>query len=165
MDPYRFLPFATKTVMKAWADREVAPDVPAWTPVVKPLDESRVALLSTAGIALRTDEPFDQQRERDDPWRSDSSWRIIPADATAEDVALYHLHIDCRPAEADLDVVLPLRRLRELADKGVVGSVADHHYSIMGYVLDATDLVDATAPEISAALAEDHVDLVLLVPV
>jgi hypothetical protein len=49
----------------------------------------------------------------------------------------YHLHIDPRFGEADLDVVLPMRRLSELAQTGVVGRAAGRHYSVMGYILDA----------------------------
>ncbi len=86
-------------------------------------------------------------------------------DATEADVRLCHLHIDTGPAEEDLDVALPTRRLRELADQGVVGEVNRRHFSIMGYILDATELTTVTAPELAAALVEDEVDLALLVPV
>ena len=165
MDPYRFLPFMSRKVMKAWAERERPPTRVAWTPLTKPLSQCRVALISTAGLAMRSDEPFDQQGERDNPWWGDPSWRALPADAAAADVAIYHLHIDPAPARADLDVVLPATRLRELVDEGVVGEVAPRHYSIMGYSLDTTELVDGTAPELARALTEDEVDLALLVPV
>lgn len=165
MDPYRYLPFMTRKVMTAWAERERPPTEVAWTPLTKPLSQCRVSLITTAGVALRTDEPFDQQGERDNPWWGDPSWRILPPDATATDVVICHLHIDSSPAEADLDVVLPTTRLRELVDEGVVGAVAPRHFSIMGYSLDATELVETTAPELARALAEDDVDLVLLIPV
>ena len=75
------------------------------------------------------------------------------------------MHIDASPAKQDLDVVFPLRRLRELVEAGIVGDVSPRHYSIMGYILDATELVNKTAPELASALTEDDVDLVLLIPV
>ncbi len=165
MDPYRYLPFLSRRVMRAWAEREQPPVPVAWTPLPKPLNRCRVALVSSAGISVRDDDPFDQQAERDDPWRGDPSWRTIPATATERDVVISHLHIDPRPAESDLDVVLPMRRLAELAADGVVGESSPRHFSIMGYTLDAGELTDVTAPQLAAALAEDEVDLALLVPV
>jgi D-proline reductase (dithiol) PrdB len=32
----------------------------------------------------------------------------------------------------DLNVIYPIDRLRELAEEGVIGSVADTHFSVMG---------------------------------
>jgi len=165
MDPYRYMSFLTRQVMRAWADREQSAEQVAWTPLEKPLAECRVALISSAGIALRTDKPFDQQGERENPWWGDPSWRALPAETTAADVHIYHMHIDPAPAEKDLDVILPLRRLRELADAGIVGDVSPRHFSIMGYILEATELVNKTAPELASELIRDEVDLALLVPV
>ncbi len=100
-----------------------------------------------------------------DPWRGDPSWRALPLEATEADVDIYHLHIDAEPARQDLDVVLPMRRLEDLARDGVIGTASPRHFSIMGYILDATELTQVTAPELARALIDDQVDLVLLVPV
>ena len=147
VDPYRYLPFVSRQIMHAWAEREQAPEEVAWTPLTKPLSACRVALITTAGIAPRDGVPFDQQGERDNPWWGDPSWRRLGGDVTEADVRVCHLHIDHAPIEADLDTALPLRRLSELAASGVIGEVAPYHYSIMGYVLDAGDLVTNSAPQ------------------
>ena len=110
-----------------------------FTPLAKPLSECRVALVSTAGVARNDDRPFDQEGERRNPWWGDPSYRAIPLGTTEKDVRLYHLHIDPRFGESDLDVVLPMRRLTELSRAGLVGSPALTHYSVMGYILDETD--------------------------
>lgn len=157
--------FASRKVMQAWAERERPPQRIAWTPLAKPLDRCRVALLTSAGIALRTDRPFDQQGERDNPWWGDPTWRELPAELSSADVTIGHLHIDPRPALEDIDVVLPVHRLAELVDGGVVGESNSRHFSIMGYQLDATELTVSSAPQLAAALVEDEVDLVVLVPV
>jgi D-proline reductase (dithiol) PrdB len=60
---------------------------------------------------------------------------VLPREVTADDVRVYHMHIDPRPAMEDLDCVLPLRRLDELVASGKVGASAPNHYSIMGYIL------------------------------
>ncbi len=146
MDPYRYLPFMSRKVMQAWAEHE-QPSGPRRVDTARPAAvECRVALVSSAGVA-RVGRPFDQQGERDDPWWGDPSWRVLPLDVTEADVTFSHLHVDHAPAEEDLDVVLPVRRLRELVDDGIVGEASPRHFSIMGYILDATELVDTTAPE------------------
>jgi D-proline reductase (dithiol) PrdB len=163
IDSYRFLDFATRQVMKAWAARH-EPGVIPFTPLSKPLRECTVALVSTAGIARNDDRPFDQERERQDPWWGDPSFRVIPLGTTESDVRLYHMHIDPRFGQADLDVVLPMRRLAELAGEHIVGRPAPRHYSPMGYILDPTVLVGETAPAIADLMRADAVDAVALVP-
>lgn len=163
IDSYRFLDFASRRIMKAWADREQAIDVP-FAPLSKPLGECTVALVSTAGVARRDDRPFDQEGERRNPWWGDPSFREVPLGTSEKDVAVHHMHVDPRFAEADLDVVLPMRRLAELADEGVVGRPAPTHYSTMGYVLDATELVGTTAPAIAARMRAEGIDAAALVP-
>ena len=173
IDSYRFLDFASRQVMKAWAAREEAARAEAargqggaipFTPLAKPLRECTVALLTTAGVARREDRPFDQEGERRNPWWGDPTFRTIPLGSTEADVRFYHLHVDPRFAEADLDVVLPMRRLAELVAAGVVGRPAPTHYSTMGYILDATELVAKTAPAIAASMRAEGVDAAALFP-
>lgn len=163
IDSYRFLDFATRQIMKAWAARPEPGAIP-FAPLPKPLRECTVALLTTAGVARNDDRPFDQDGERRDPWWGDPSYRTIPFGTTEADVRLYHMHIDTRFGAADLDVVLPMRRLAELATDGVVGRPASTHYSIMGYLLDATELLARTVPEIAARLRAEQVDVLALAP-
>ncbi|MBI5510870.1 MAG: hypothetical protein HY903_19085 [Deltaproteobacteria bacterium] len=165
IDPYRFLDFATREIIKAWVSREARHPQPIpWTPMAKPLSECTVALVSTAGVARRDDRPFDQERERRDPWWSDPTHRLIPHGATERDVRLYHLHIDTRFGARDLDVVLPMRRLGELATAGYVGRAADTHYSIVGYQLRTEVLERETAPAMLADMKKRGVDAVVLIP-
>lgn len=163
IDSYRFLDFATRQVIKAWAARQEHDGIP-FTPLAKPLGECTIALVSTAGIARNDDRPFDQDRERRDPWWGDPTFRVIPLGTTEKDVRLYHMHIDPRFGQADLDVVLPMRRLTELAHEGIVGQPAPTHYSMMGYILDPTVLVEETAPAMADRMRADEVDAVVLVP-
>ncbi|HSN67600.1 MAG TPA: glycine/sarcosine/betaine reductase selenoprotein B family protein [Thermoanaerobaculia bacterium] len=171
IDSYRYLDFASRQIMKAWAARERAAasaeggaePIP-FTPLPKPLRECTVALLTTAGVALRTDRPFDQEGERRNPWWGDPTFREIPLGTTEAEIKIYHLHINPRFGEADLDVVLPMRRLGELAAEGVVGRAAPTHYSTMGYILEARELVEKTAPAIAARMRAEGVDAAALFP-
>jgi D-proline reductase (dithiol) PrdB len=163
IDSYRFLDFASRQVMKAWAARQ-EPGVIPFTPLKKPLRECTVALVSTAGVARNDDRPFDQEGERRNPWWGDPSFRMIPLGTTEKDVRLYHMHIDPRFGEADLDVVLPMRRLIELGREGFAGGAAPTHYSLMGYILEPAELVEKTAPAIAGRMRAESVDAAALFP-
>ena len=110
------------------------------------------------------DEPFDQQGEWDNPWWGDPGYRRLPADAGVEDIRFYHLHVDVSSAKVDLNCLLPLERLGELAQSGEVGRAAPRHYSIMGYNPQPRLLLEETVPQIVADLRSDRVDALLLFP-
>ena len=163
IDSYRFLDAMTAKLVRSWIDREPRREVP-WTPLAKPLNESTVAMLSSAGLALASDRPFDQEGERRNPWWGDPSFRVIPRDASERDVRVYHLHINNRHTEQDLNCTLPLTRLRELEQAGEIGRSAPSHYSTMGYVLDPTELLESSTPEMIRRMQSEQVDVVLLAP-
>jgi len=166
VDPWRFTGgFLSKILSARIPDEPSHPEIP-WTEVGKPVAESKVALLSTAGLSMRDDAPFDMEMEREKPTQGDPSWRRLRADATSATIEANHLHIDTGYIERDLNVALPVDRLRELAAEGAIGAVADSHYSIMGYQgNDSSTLENQSAPEIAAAMRSEEVDLALLAPV
>ena len=115
---------------------------------------------------MKGDTPFDMELERKRPTRGDPSWRPLRADATSDQVEANHLHIDTGYILRDLNVALPLDRLRECAEAGEIGAISDTHYSIMGYQgNDTSTLEKESAPEIAAAMKSEEVDLALLAPV
>jgi D-proline reductase (dithiol) PrdB len=165
IDSYRFLDFATRQIIRAWVGRETRDGRPIpWTSLTKPLARCTVALVTTAGVSRLDDVPFDEEGERANPWWGDPTHRTIPQGATERDVALHHLHIDRRFGEQDLDVVLPMRRLAELAAAGTVGRPADRHYSIMGYQLRTEVLEHETAQAIARDMKAQEIDAAALVP-
>lgn len=163
VDSYRFLSFITKKLVKSWIDLETPRDIP-WTPLAKPLTECNVALVSSGGIALKTDRPFDQEGERENPWWGDPSFRVIPRQATEDDVEIYHQHVNATFAREDINCLLPLQRLEKLARLGEIGGAARNHYSFMGYILQPEQLLKESVPKIIQLLQADHVDAVVLVP-
>jgi hypothetical protein len=156
--------FANRQIVTAWAAREPEREIP-WQPLEKPLSEARVALVSTAGLALNGDTPFDQEGERRNPWWGDASFRVLPADTRTGDATSYHLHIDTSVPHEDLDSVMPLARLAELATLGFIGSSAPSHYSFMGYILKPRELLERSAPAMIERMQREGVDAALLVPV
>ena len=164
VDSFRFISGITKRMIQSWIKMEQPRGIP-WTPLARPLADCTVSLISSAGIALKTDKPFDQEGERRNPWWGDPSYRILPATATSQDVRLYHLHIDPSYTEQDLNCLFPLQRLQELAQAGEIGRPAVRHYSIMGYIVrPAEGLLAETVPALIRNLKEDYADVVVLVP-
>ena len=128
-----------------------------------PLNQRRVALISTAGLHRREDAPFLVQTDSAGDWPAD--YRVIPSGSQAEDLVMSHLstNFDRTGFQQDWNVVFPLDRLRELVQSSVVGSLADYHYSFMGAA--APERMEPSARRLAPLLKADNVDLVMLVPV
>jgi len=156
--------FANRQIVTAWAAREPEREIP-WTPLARPLGEARVALVSTAALALNDDEPFDQEGERRNPWWGDPSFRVLPRSTGTGGAKSWHMHVDTSVPDEDLDSVMPLTRLAELEAEGFVGSSAPSHYSFMGYILKPKELLETSTPAMIERLKQEEVDAVLLVPV
>ena len=165
VDSWRFMPPRLARLLKSRADSEPEAVSIPFVPLSVPLPQVRVAMLSTAGISVPPDPPFDMDGERANPMWGDPSWRRIPASATEADVEVNHLHIETSYIMRDLNVALPLRRLEELVAAGEVGSVAPTHYSVMGFQPDATVQVSDSAPAIAAAMHAEAVSGAVLAPV
>ena len=163
VDSYRFLDRLTSKLVQSWIELETPRQIP-WAPLSKPMAESTVALVSSAGLTLKADRPFDQEGERRNPWWGDPSYRILPRTVSGEDVGLYHLHIDPRLVERDLNTLFPLQRLLELEACGEVGAAASHHYSYMGYILQPRTLLEQSVPAMIRQMRHDGVNAVVLIP-
>lgn len=164
VNSYRFLDGLSSRMIKNWISLEKPRDIP-WTPLHKPLHQCTVALISSAGLALATDKPFDQEVERQNPWISDPSFRVIPRGTTAQDIRVHHLHINPEFIQQDINCALPLQRLVELEAGGEIGRAAPSHYSFIGYTCQPERLLDESVPAIIRKLREEAVDVVVLVPV
>jgi D-proline reductase (dithiol) PrdB len=96
------------------------------------LSQRRGALISTAGLHRREDRPFAVTSGNSRAIAGD--YRVIPSDIAANDLVMSHVstNFDRTGFQQDWNVVFPLDRLQELAQEGVIGSVAAFHYSFMG---------------------------------
>lgn len=122
-----------------------------------PLAERRVALVTTAGLHRLGDDAFTLV---------DLSYRVISADTDLSRLTMTHssVHFDRSGFREDVNTVFPLDRLRELADDEVIGSVAEHHYSLMGAGWPP-EMIEPTCDELARLLHADEVTAVVLVPV
>ena len=149
--------YATAFKTYPWPAFATAP----WTPVTKPLAESRIGVVTTGGLyRAGVDDAFD----RDAP-EGDWSFRSIPLDVPIQTLPIAHAHFAHEVAEADMNTIFPLDRLRELRAAGLIGGVTDVHFSIMGYCTRAADLAEGAAPAIAAGLQAAGADVALVIPV
>ena len=125
----------------------------------KKLRDSSVALVTTAGVHLKKDAPFDMKIKE-----GDVSFRIIPDWAEKKDLTISHNHYDHTDADKDINIVFPLEILKDFARKGLIGKVAPRHFGFMGSIYDTVKLVNGPAREVAELLKEDGVDIALLSP-
>jgi D-proline reductase (dithiol) PrdB len=132
-----------------------------WVPLRRPLPELRVALVTTAGLHVRGDRPFVSDHRV-----PDQSYRALPSDTPAADILQSHSSIgfDRSGIQRDLNVTYPVDRLRELVDRGEIGSLASTFYSFMGALRTWDVLEGQTGPEVAERLRADGTDVVLLTP-
>lgn len=133
---------------------------PAWTPLPRPIRECRLGFVTSGAFYLEPDqEPFD-----DDPRRSDPSVREVPWPVPAGACRIAHRFYDRRYAEADLETMVPLHTLSELAAEGRIGSVADRFASFMGYLPHWERIEGELAPAAFRLVRSWDADAVLLSP-
>jgi D-proline reductase (dithiol) PrdB len=118
-----------------------------------PLDQRRVAIVSSAGLQRRDDPPFHLGA---------SDYRVVPGDVQGGDLVMSHssINFDRSGFHEDINVAFPIDRLRELAADGTIGSVADFHYTFMG--VTHPEQMKESARVVAGLLKDDNVDSVIL---
>lgn len=134
----------------------------AGTPLRKPLRDCTVALVTTAGLSLPEQPPFDSTSRN-----GDTSFRELPAAISPQVLEMNQRSwsFDHSGVLRDRNLAFPLDRLRELQQRGEIGAVARYHYSFMGSIVSPSKLIRESAPEVARRLKADAVDVVLLTPV
>jgi D-proline reductase (dithiol) PrdB len=161
--------FGIPVIAQLWAKRQarrtaasmaLTGEIP-FTRLSKPLSACRAALVTTGGIHLPEQTPFDM----DNP-EGDATYREIPGDVSLDRLTITHKYYNHTDADADPNIIFPLDRFRELAAAGVIGSVAPRHFSFMGHIEgdQLPILLERTAPEVAGKLRADGVDFAFLTP-
>jgi D-proline reductase (dithiol) PrdB len=149
----RFAHLLSRTIALPQLRRLTKEKIP-WTPLRKPLSESTVVLLTTGGVHMRSDKPFNLN--------SDSTFRVIPKNAQREDLAISHQAYDRTDALKDINLVFPIERLRELETEHVIGRLADEQY---GFGLEGNaERLMPSIKEVARRISKKKIDLALLVP-
>jgi D-proline reductase (dithiol) PrdB len=164
VDGFRFLP----PKLSAWIRTHIPnEDYTGHIPFQRlgvPLEEARLSLVTTAGIRMLADPPFDMQREKAEPTWGDPTYREIHRDATEADIDVHHLHINTDYIRRDIDVMLPLRRMAELAQEGEIGELAPTSYSFYGFQWESTAFLNTAIQPMADKMKKEEVDAVVLTP-
>jgi D-proline reductase (dithiol) PrdB len=164
VDGYRFLPPGLAAWVRTFIpEGDFAGTIP-WTPLSKGLDRSTIALITSAGISLKTDPPFDMEREKREPLWGDRSYRVIPRGTQSGDIDANHLHINTEYILQDMNVILPLGRMAEFEQEGIIGRLAESAYSFYGFQWRNTEFLQEAVEPISGIMKGEGVQGVLLIP-
>jgi D-proline reductase (dithiol) PrdB len=150
-------------LVNLWAKRAdiVTNTSTLWATPADDILQGPIALVTTAGVHLIGQPSFDM----DDP-EGDASFREIPSSTPAGALTITHNYYDHQDADADINVVFPVERLKELAAEGFIGKIARRHFSFMGHILGSRleRLVGETAPAVAAEMKKDGIRAALLTP-
>lgn len=133
-----------------------------WAPLQKPLAESRLGLVSSAGLSAPGQAGFDVDKKGGDP-----GFREISTDIDVQELIENHRSQswDHRGVEQDKNVAFPLDRAKELVEAGRIGSLSGRQLSFMGSITAPGRFVRDFVPQAAEIFVEEEVDVALLVPV
>ncbi len=135
-------------------------DVP-FTPLKKPLAESRLALVSTSEIAVRD---WDDQRT---PLEKGEIGNVysFPSDTPAGDLYSHSRSFDKHATTLeDVNAFFPVTRLQELQAEGRFASLAPSLHGVYN-AYSQRKTREADAPEVLRRLRDEDVDVAVLTPV
>lgn len=149
----------------------VRPDFPdsPFAPLQKPLHKATIALFTSGAIYRDDQEPYYpadityEQAVKDvrKALERFPSLRVIPADTPIDRLRVGHVAYDIRAAQTDINVIFPLPLFHELAQEGVIGTLAERNYSYHG-LTNIPRLINESAPQWAQMLKDDNVDAVFL---
>lgn len=125
----------------------------------KPLSESRLTFVSTAGVQPKGTLPFDTVHPI-----GDYTFRRVPSDSDPADIEIHQLKYPTAGAERDINVIFPMERLQEFVQEGLVSGLTPNFFSFIGYNMDPERLELTLAEEIARSVEAEEPDAALLSP-
>lgn len=128
-----------------------------YTPVWKPLNQMNISLLTTGGVRLQSQEPYNDE--------GDERFYVLPGDVNVADLTANYAsaaNYDFSDTLKDMNVMFPIERLRELKEAGLIGGVANKHIVSMGYTMRLKKVYEETVPAIARELERSNTDGVIL---
>jgi D-proline reductase (dithiol) PrdB len=127
---------------------------PVWAPLTKPLNQCRVGFATAGGIHRRAQKPFHTA--------GDYTFREIPIDTPSSDLMVTHGGFDNSDINKDVNAMLPIDRLRELAAEGYIGGLSPVLIGFMGGGGNVDKFRQESGPAIAKIFQDAQVDIVLL---
>ena len=138
-------------------DWYAADSPPPFTPVKKPLSQSRLGLISTAGTYVHGQVAY--------YYKDDTSIRAIPRQTPVADLRFAHI-MENHLVEARQDpcTVFPIEALAQLREEGFIGDLAENYFPSMGGIYSRKRVMTELIPALDEAVTKEELDLLLLVP-
>ena len=132
-----------------------------WAPLKHAIKKSKLALITTGGVHLKSQPQFDMLDSDGDP-----TFREIPSNTPPQDLMITHNYYDHSGADKDINIIFPIERVQELKNDGDIGNVNYRHFSFMGHIRGKhiDTLINDMAPTVASMLKKDSMDIAILTP-
>ncbi|CAN5369118.1 D-proline reductase (dithiol) protein PrdB [soil metagenome] len=130
-----------------------------FAPMRRALPMLNLALISSAGAYIDGTDSFDLD-SRD----GDLDFREIPIEVEAEDLLYAAKGYDAKAVREDRNSLIPVDRLAEYEENGVIGRLNNVWWSLSSYIPNAALVANELAPRIAERLAGYEVQAAILVP-
>lgn len=128
--------------------------------LAKPLRASRLTLVSSCGVHMKTDPPLDVCH----PF-GDFRFSRISSKAKHTDLIIHQLKYPHDDADLDINVIFPIERLQEFCQEGRLGGLTPNFFSFIGYNMNPEKFERTVADGIAEAVVEEErADCALLAP-
>ena len=125
-------------------------------PARRALPMLNLALISSAGAYIDGTEPFANE--------SDASFREIPIEVESADLRYAARGYDEAAVQQDMNSEVPIERLLEFENNGIIGQLNPVFWSFSGFLPDAGLLVAELVPKLLGRLNRYEVQATLIVP-
>jgi D-proline reductase (dithiol) PrdB len=130
-----------------------------FTPARRALPMLNLALISSAGAYIDGTPPFDTGAPD-----GDSSFREIPIEVEEPDLRFAARGYDPTAVRQDMNAQVPIPRLLEFEQNGIIGQLNPVFWSFCGFIPDAGKVADDLAPKLVERILRYEVQAALLVP-
>jgi len=130
-----------------------------FTSLRRSLPMLNLGLISSAGAYFDGTEAFDTSAPG-----GDLNIREIPTDIQENDLQFAARGYDAAAVQQDMNVQLPLDRLREMESNRVIGQLNPVLWSFCGFIPDAASFVEQSVTKLIARLHHYDVQAALLIP-
>lgn len=128
-----------------------------WARNTVALADSKIAVVTTAGYYAKGQPAFLEGSPAGD-W----TFRVIHRDIPLTKLILSNHTVDRRPALLDPNLLFPLDRLADLKNQGIIGSVANNHYSFYSFTARPNRVIDGSAKDTARRIRYEGVDKVII---
>lgn len=134
------------------------------TPVFETTAFTTPPALSSATVALVTTASL-HHPDQEDFAPNDTGYRILDGNRRDYHMGHWSPNFDTSGFAYDMNTVLPLDRLDELAEQGIIGKVASQHLAYAGNQFDLSALRLDSGPAGARWMKQQEVDIAIFTPV